>query len=140
MWLEYEMRVASTIPQFPLIGLCGFSADDPPGLPVELIDAVHDYNPTAQRPSSFHVRGRSDGSFVLAGGLDRPELDNFRRLLAAAGPVLSGNYLSLRELEYADNAAARELHRLTHGTAPTIWGIPPIVHRTWQTLGLIPTD
>jgi hypothetical protein len=141
LWLEYEMRVGATIPRFPLTGLCGFSVDDPPALPVDLLDAVHECNVTAApRPSPFHLRGRSDGSFALVGGLKQEALDNFRRLMSAAAPVLAGNYLSLREVAFVDSAAARELHRMARRNAVTIWGIPPIVRRLWQDLGLRAAD
>lgn len=140
LWLEYEMRVASTIPQFPLIGLCGFSVDDPPALPVNLLDAVHEHNATAQkRPSTFHFRGRHDGSFALGGALRQDSLHSFRRLISAAEPVLNGNYLSLQELEAVDAAAAHALHELTRDSAFTIWGAPPFLRDQWVAQGLTPS-
>jgi len=140
-WLLYEMRVAATIPRFRLTGLCGFSIDDPPALPADLIDAVHEFNVTAaKRPSPFHFRGKSDGSFELAGGVQQFALDNFRRLITAAAPVLSGNLLSLRELHVVDTAAAEELHRVMRGTDVTIWGVPAVVRHIWESLGLAPAN
>jgi len=136
-WLEYELRVALTIPSYPLIGLCGFSADDRPALPVDLLDAVHDHNLSADgRPSRFHLYGGADGTLTLAGEVERVALGQLRRLLAAGRPVLEDHVVSLRDVTFADAAGATELHELTRTDGVTVVDVPVPVQRIWKALGL----
>ena len=136
-WLEYELRVALTIPRFPLIGLCGFSAIDRPALPFELLDAVHERNLSpGSRMSEFRVYGDPDGTLIVAGEVERVVLDNLRRLLTAAAPVLEHRVVSLRDVTFADGAAAKELHRLSRMEGVTLVDVPVQVRHVWEVLGL----
>ena len=136
-WLEYELRVALTVPRFPLIGLCGFSKSERPALPFELLDAVHERSlNTEPRSSEFHVYGTPDGTLMLAGEVERVVLSQLRRLLTAGAPAMQHHVVSLRDLTFADGAAATELHRLSHIDGVTLVDVPARVQRLWKVLGL----
>ena len=136
-WLEYELRVALTIPRFPLIGLCGFSAMDRPALPFELLDAVHERNLSpGSRMSEFRVYGDPDGTLMVAGEVERLVVADLRRLLTAGAPALENRVVSLREVTFADGAAATELHRLSTIDGVTLVDVPVPVKRLWEVLGL----
>ncbi|MBV9292017.1 MAG: MEDS domain-containing protein [Frankiales bacterium] len=138
-WLEYEMRVAALIPRYPLIGLCGFSADDPPVLSSELIDAVHERNlGDGTRPSAFHIYGNPDGSFSVEGEIDRFSVDDLRRILIAAQPVVEQQVVSLEDVTFTDVAGAAELHQLTHSGKVAVVDVPTQVRRVWKLLQLSP--
>lgn len=136
-WLDYELRVALTIPRYPLIGLCGFSADDAPALSRELLDAVHHRNLGEDvRASRFHLYGDADGSLVLDGEVERIALDQLRRVLTAGRGVLDDHVVSLRDVTFTDAAGATELHRLAHTDGVTVVDVPLPVQRIWKVLGL----
>lgn len=136
-WLEYELRVAVTIPRYPLIGLCGFSADDRPALPIELLDAVHAHNLGGDdRVSRFHVYGNADGSLTLAGEVERMALEQLQRVLTAGRPVLEDHVVSLRDVTFTDAAGATTLHDLAHTDGVTVVDVPLPVQRIWKALGL----
>jgi hypothetical protein len=135
-WIAYEMRVAVTIPRHPLIGLCGFHADDVAALPAALLDAVHDSNLTAgPRPSPFHVRGTAEGTVVVSGDAEAFAVDHLRRVLAAAKPILQDHSMSFGDVAFADAAGADELHRFWTAEQAHIIDVPRPVSRIWSALG-----
>ena len=137
-WIAYEMRVAVTIPRHPLIGLCGFHADDAAALPPALLDAVHECNLTAApRPSPFHVRGTADGNVILSGDVEAFAVDNLRHVLAASKPILHEHRMSFGDVGFADAAGADELHRFWTAERAHIVDVPRPVSRIWSALGRI---
>lgn len=139
-WLEYELRVAVTIPRYPLIGLCGFSAADEPALPIELLDAVHEHNVSGKaRASRFHIYGNADGSLTLSGEVERMALQQLHRLLTAGRPVLEHHVVSLQDVTFTDAAGATELHELAHTAGVTVIDVPLPVQRIWKALDLAVT-
>ena len=136
-WLEYELRVAATIPRHRLIGLCGFESPATQPLDDALLDAVHDVNLTSgERPSEFHFRGGADGVLRLGGEVERLCLSDLHVLLNSVRPLLDGTDLSLEDLTFVDGAGATALHDFALQEQPHVVRIPRQVTRVWDLLGL----
>lgn len=136
-WLTYEARVAATVPQFALTGLCGFHAKDPQLLSDAVLDAFHETNLSAgRRPVPFHLQGTADGTLKLVGEMDVFALKELQQMLAALGPAIQDHPLSLADVGFVDAAAAYELHDWSQSSSALVRDVPDNVRRVWSLLGL----
>ena len=138
-WLDYELRISHMVPDYPLIGLCGFDASDQM-LSAEVVDAVHPVNlgRERRRPTNFHF-SRVGEAFVLSGELDNFTLDDLTAVLGAAAPLLRQHGLSLSGVTFTDAACATALFNFVQEVGPgTVTDVSPAVAKVWRLLGFHP--
>jgi hypothetical protein len=139
-WIEYELRIGQMVPDYPLIGLCGYDEADASPLPPPLIDAVHEVNLVATaegRPSPFHVIGLGD-EMALLGELDRFTAEEMDVVLSAAKSVMAGGRVSLDGVNFSDGASAEALLDFLVEADAELTGVSPFLSRVWSLLGLMP--
>jgi len=135
-WLDYELRISHMVPDYPLIGLCGFDASDRT-LSAELVDAIHPVNVGRElrRPTNFHL-SRIGDAIALSGELDNFTLDDLKVVLTAAAPLLREYGLSLSGVTFTDAACAAALFNVVQEVSPEITDVSPAIAKVWRLLGM----
>jgi len=135
-WLNYELRVSQMVPDYHLIGLCGFDPSDQTLSP-EIVDAVHPVNVGREhrRPTNFHL-SRLGEAFALSGELDNFILDDLMGVLTAAAPLLREHGLSLAGVTFTDAACAAALFNFVQDVRPEITDVSPAIAKVWRLLGM----